>query len=387
MSSPFIFAPAFKYTQVGCAKVHQPLSTKKRKRRSDAVSADARLEEAEEDGPGRLVDADGSQAGHPNSNDRGDKLDPPLDDEESSSDRDFEASRNRPPKSTGIRKQHLAVLVAVLHQCLLTGDYVRAGRAWGMLLRTDLNGHPMDLRAHGRWGIGAEILLYRDKQLNQRQRSAVDGMETNSHLTPDQDERITDAASTFSQDGFEKAKDYYERLILQYPYRKTMPNAISSLDFYPAMFSLCIYAIQDQHKQMLNTPRPEHMDVGPDPTAGDDPARRAAFQSTSEIAARLDELLVSPPYSDHSRLWHLRGTIALWMADLSYADDSSGLSSDRGSSSSEYERPTDHQIVNHKRPDHDFRQQQRLDARAKAQEAFDNVARLGTSNARRAELA
>jgi hypothetical protein len=44
--------------------------------------------------------------------------------------------------------------------------------------------------------------------------------------------------------------------------------------------------------------------------------RREELFEAESIAARMDELMLSPPYSDCAELWHLRGMVALWIADL-----------------------------------------------------------------------
>lgn len=72
-----------------------------------------------------------------------------------------------PPQSvqeTNLRFQHLGVLTAIVHRCMLEGDYVRAGRAWGMVLRENYRSFSMDVRNEDRWGVGAEILLRRGQE-------------------------------------------------------------------------------------------------------------------------------------------------------------------------------------------------------------------------------
>ncbi|KAG9804556.1 hypothetical protein KCU77_g22706, partial [Aureobasidium melanogenum] len=55
--------------------------------------------------------------------------------------------------TSSLRRHHLGVLTTILHTSLLKHDFVRAGRAWGMILRTNILGRPLDVRTHGRWGI------------------------------------------------------------------------------------------------------------------------------------------------------------------------------------------------------------------------------------------
>ena len=315
MSSALVFAPAFKPSQASKQiKEHLRSRSKKRKRGSTDDSSDVCLDVADNvednDWHGRLRDEHSSGPNQFDSDDLGN--------EENLA---YDRSKSH---TAGLRKQHLAALMAVLHGCLMAGDYLRAGRAWGMLLRAETYGHTMDVRTYGRWGIGAEILLFRDAQRFQQPHSQTDGAEaSNDQSTADYLQAALGPSSLFSIEGFRKARAYYERLILQYPYRKTMPNAVSSLHFYPAMFSLWIYAVQSEHTAMLSNPRASRPDIDSVGEGEDQETRirHATSRSASEIATHLDELLVSPPYSDQASLWRLRGMVDLWIADLLREDD------------------------------------------------------------------
>ncbi|KAL2012681.1 hypothetical protein VTN00DRAFT_206 [Thermoascus crustaceus] len=243
-----------------------------------------------------------------------------------------------------LRLQHLAVITAILHRCLLEGDYIRAGRAWGLILREEFAGHPIDVRNESRWGIGAEILLRRDRQISQQAAGLRGG---NAQTGP---------KSWFTRKGFEDAKEYYEKLILQYPYRKAAPDAISSLDFYPAMFGLWIYVVQEEsnvarealqhHDEESDGASSEEDDVmsGSElsPKRGKRRQRLIAeirakeLEQAQQIAGRMDELMVSPPYSDSPDLLRLRGMLSLWIGDLfvlslPQENDDRDLQSDPGS--------------------------------------------------------
>lgn len=219
---------------------------------------------------------------------------------------------------SSLRLHHLDVLTTILHKSLLRNDFVRAGRAWGMILRTDILGRPFDVRTHGRWGIGAEILL----------RKFSEDDPTNNH----KDGQI------WSNQGFEAAKDYYERLILQHPYQKTNPHAISSLTFYPAMFGLCIYEIQQKCKTALerleqSSPEPDHSELD-DSRDEDSEAegrlaiKRSELESAQSLASRMDELMLSPPFDTNPSLLQLRISMALWLVDLHNAMIESGEDKD-----------------------------------------------------------
>ncbi|EEA20974.1 hypothetical protein TMatcc_000979 [Talaromyces marneffei ATCC 18224] len=215
--------------------------------------------------------------------------------------------------------QHLGVLTTILHRCLLEGDFVRAGRVWGMLLHEKFGKDPIDIRHGGRWGIGAEILF--------RQNTAgTNTSNSTSHI--------------FTRPGFEAAKAYYERLIIQYPSRSARSSASSSLQFYPAMFSLWVYVVDHESKVAREALEEEEdeiisersADLGANMLGGDDNThrdgsvmgrmagiRRKELAGAQEIAARMDEIMVGPPYSDSPALLRLRGMVALWIGDLQFS--------------------------------------------------------------------
>ncbi|KAJ5963839.1 Transcription initiation factor Rrn11 [Penicillium vulpinum] len=232
-----------------------------------------------------------------------------------------------PPQSAqqgNIRFQHLGALTAILHRCMLQGDYVRAGRAWGLILREDYRGFRMDVRNEARWGIGAEILLRRDQQ----------------ETTANPDTKVSNAMDStpinFTAKGFATAKEYYERLILNHPFMKSSPQSISSLHFYPAMFGLWVYSTQQESKatrkdivlrqeedsdEFSEDENSEfefgHRGKSRDKTGAAITATRAReLEQAQQIATRMDQLLGSPPYSDSPELLELRGMISLWIGDL-----------------------------------------------------------------------
>ena len=371
MSSTLMFAPAFKPSQASKhIKEHLRSRSKKRKRGSTDDTSDVCLDVADNvedvDWHGQLRDEYSSGPDQFSFEELGNEEDLAYDKSKS--------------HTTGLRKQHLAALMAVLHRCLMEGDYLRAGRAWGMLLRAETYGHTMDVRTYGRWGIGAEILLFRDAQRFQQHHPQADGAEaSNDQSAADYLQATLDPSSLFSIEGFRKARGYYERLILQYPYRKTMPNAVSSLDFYPAMFSLWIYAVQSEHTAMLSNPGASGPDVGSDGVGEDQEIRirHATCRTASEIATHLDELLVSPPYSDQASLWRLRGMVDLWIADLLREGDAIESTFEKEDTSTSDGSPTSSLHVGLNRSTEENHRHSRLQAKSRAHEAFQHASRLG----------
>ncbi|KAF1939972.1 hypothetical protein EJ02DRAFT_242152 [Clathrospora elynae] len=238
--------------------------------------------------------------------------------------------RNPPPGAYDdrLKMHHMQVISTLLHRCLLEGDYQRAGRAWGLLLRTHVtDGETVDPRNHGRWGIGAEILLRRKPRTQNEQL---------------EDEPRSTGANAFSDEGFETAREYYERLIVQHPNRKLFPHSIDDRTFYPAMFSLWIYEVcerskrakgklQDDGARQSRFSRSMSTDsvLGEKPNtshAADNEIQVEELARAMEIAERLDQLVNSPPFDKQASLLQLRGHVGLWISDLTIGK--TGLDSD-----------------------------------------------------------
>ncbi|KAJ4360493.1 uncharacterized protein N0V89_001058 [Didymosphaeria variabile] len=246
-----------------------------------------------------------------------------------------------------LRTTHLNILSTVMHRCLLEGDYQRAARAWGMMLRTQAHGIPIEPRYNGLWGLGAELLLRR------RYQSTLSGIDEQD--SPASDEHLC------SEEGFQLAKDYYERLILQYPVRSFQPHAIDATTFYPPLFSVWLMQVLERSRrsrrqlkreaQMTNVPVSIHLDGGM--TLGEKRTREAEIQheelaGAREICRRLTELVESPPYDKNAQLLILRGHAGLWMSDLLLGktvtlepDDELDYDSDSDSNKVEDEAETD----------------------------------------------
>lgn len=203
-----------------------------------------------------------------------------------------------------IQQQHAAVMATILHLSLQKGDYMRAGEAFSLLLRSTSTISTIDLRTNSSWAIGAEILL----QGRHEQRVS----------------------------NFAALKNFYEQLILQYPHAKRRPRVVDDRTFYPALFSLLIYEATTHSSQAMRSIKrkgresasgnddsesdPEDLEDDDDVRLADTEARlsikRSELEAARSIARRMDELTVSPPYDRAVPLLRLRGMISLWIADV-----------------------------------------------------------------------
>ena len=239
------------------------------------------------------------------------------------------ASAERFTNSIGLRQHHLKIMNVILHRSLLERDYTRAGRAWAILLRAEQHGQSMDLRTGDRWGVGAEILMQRESQIAQETQDHKFGDSSESNFSP-----------CVKPETMDKVKEYYERVLLQYPYRKAFSNALEALNFSIAMFSLWIYTVKEwssvafvsvgSFNEIIDDAEAEADGnarsssasfVEPYRLQGNKKVKEDSLKIAYEIAARLDGLLVSPPYSDNAQLWKLCGEVSLWIADLLVATD------------------------------------------------------------------
>lgn len=205
---------------------------------------------------------------------------------------------NHQADTESLRYQHVSAMSALLHRSLLEKDYARARRALGLVLRTDIRGKHLDIRAAGNWAIGAEILF---RQYERRS--------TEADTVFDRHER--------RRRGFQEAKELYEKLIVQYPFHKPYPDSVSAVDFYLAIFSLWIYVAQAEGADL---PRTDQMDLD-ELSAMDESLQRKEVKirelaQAKEIAARMDRCMVSVPYGDNKDLLRLRAMVAEWQADL-----------------------------------------------------------------------
>ena len=221
-----------------------------------------------------------------------------------------------------LHHQHLAALTALLHRTLSEGDFARAGRALSLILRDTINGQELDIRAEGRWGIGAEILL------RQGTRADYAGMDLSTDWLNDHENlnKFEQGPPTwFTRKGFEDLRKYYERLIIQYPFNKPHPGAVNALDFYPAMFGIWIYVVQEESKlnnessgdytfsETIHTKNSANTDTRP---KFNFVSGQSTLAQAREIAMRMDSCMTTIPYSDDLELIRLRGMVSLWIADL-----------------------------------------------------------------------
>jgi hypothetical protein len=231
-------------------------------------------------------------------------------------------------QSTSLKRRHLDNITTILHRCMLKGDWERASRAWGLLARTEIGGLGIDVRQHGRWGIGAEILMRREKGKVSEQsaavrRSSVD--DTSSIHDEASDLPATRPAHRFADEGFKLAREYYERLVLQYPYTPHTQHTINAKVFYPALFNIWVYEVQARYQHLRSEASrarrsSSHSIASDDAGENADAASRdlasREIADATPIAERLDELLLSPPYDISEPLLRLRGMMGLWLSDL-----------------------------------------------------------------------
>jgi hypothetical protein len=195
-----------------------------------------------------------------------------------------------PEMSQSLHIQHLTALTTIIHRSLLQEDYSRASRALGLLFRRDVAGENAAVRNQGFMGIAAEVLL------------------RNGHSTP-LHSASAHPSLPFTHEGFERAKRFYERLIVRYPYHKSWPNAVNAVDFYLAMFNLWIYVVHAE-----NAIHPERNEDTENPALARQTLRE--LEQANQIADKLDACMATVPFMDEPEFIRLRSMAAFWIADL-----------------------------------------------------------------------
>ncbi|TQS34649.1 hypothetical protein Golomagni_04959 [Golovinomyces magnicellulatus] len=272
----------------------------------------------------------------------------------------------RAPQGHELHVHHIYVLTTILHKCLLARDITRARRAWGLLIRMQISGQGFDFKASGYWGIGAELLI-RSLSASQSSLASI-GCDIESDTaceTSDEERSSHSSSSTLDSptkrrwniaEGMERAADYYERLIVAYPFKRQFSNNVSALTWWPIMIGCEIYGIQHKQREALRKLEKDKIFDRDEPNQceniyeydqienyvreedSDSDQKRAeeqrlkkqeyfwqaenqirlvTLEAAENIRARLDERMTIPPYSESRNMLRLRGMLGLYISDLS----------------------------------------------------------------------
>ncbi|RYP39443.1 hypothetical protein DL767_002177 [Monosporascus sp. MG133] len=262
------------------------------------------------------------------------------------------------PRHHSARLRHLSTMTAILHRCLSEGDVPRARRAFGLLAQT----RDVDIRLGHLWAVGSEILM-RDgegeageQQQQRREDRTIGGGGREGGPEAGGEEATRRWGSAANVD---RVRAYFENLIQQHPHDPHRPGLTSALDFWPVLFSIEIYNIHAEFKgvqrrlaaaeeeedddeggsglEMEDDPRFDAYAYAEDDEeaeargllrrrgdaerrqlrqAARDELRRETAIAAQQIAARMDQLMESAPYSKHLELLRLRGMLALFVGAL-----------------------------------------------------------------------
>ncbi|CAK7220874.1 hypothetical protein SCUCBS95973_004305 [Sporothrix curviconia] len=232
----------------------------------------------------------------------------------------------------------------------------RAKRAFGLLLRTEVKGKPIDLRRNYLWAMGAEILM-REGEVESRAPGGGGSSEQ-----PSRARRWGLAAN------LPRVRAFYEDLIQQHPYNRLWPRSVSALTFWPAMVGTELYNIHaevklameqldDKAREKKKRAQKRAEQDGSSDESGDDDGsssdsaeedhydahdqddgfsfdkdlrrrrnhadrlsrediRRDALDQTRDLARRMDATMATAPYATSPEMLRLRGMLALFMGDL-----------------------------------------------------------------------
>ena len=255
----------------------------------------------------------------------------------------------RQKREINLRYQHLTVLNAALYSCLQKGDYKRASRIFGILVRFEPPsqqkiGRHVDLRRKNLWGAGVEILLRRRCDRN-------DECQNTHEISEEVNRNGEERRPISTEEGFEDAKAFFERLILQYPTRIKSSQAMTeemqrraqslhesysatALDFYPAFLSVWIHQVEARNdrrlQRILELQQPRLVSTSedgaleptpPDSQGGVEELAEACVKDVNSIVQRIEEVTRVPPYYSHPKLLRMKGDVYKWMSDIVAATD------------------------------------------------------------------
>ncbi|KAK3491704.1 hypothetical protein B0T13DRAFT_518560 [Neurospora crassa] len=179
-------------------------------------------------------------------------------------------AKRDPVRSTArLHKAHqsrVGALVAIIQRCLAEGDIALARRAFGLLVRADVNGRKVDLRFGGYWELGAEVLMrVGENQGNQLGGGSQGGLfGDGTQMEEEEREGVYDGEGPSGEGDAKERKErnrllraaqnrdrvraYYETLIHLHPWSRLHPNKMGAVDFYPALFGFEMEACFAEHR-------------------------------------------------------------------------------------------------------------------------------------------
>ncbi|RPB21734.1 hypothetical protein L211DRAFT_840355 [Terfezia boudieri ATCC MYA-4762] len=292
-----------------------------------------------------------------------------------------------PRKPPALRTRHEAILNTILHKSILTRDWARAKRAFGLIIRGDW----VDIRKI--WMIGSDLLLRSMEQ----------------HEGKDSQDRYLKQQYEFQKRKTEMQNiEYLRRLILQFPYlglrlgqtlpkgsdveftafaaEKAEPEQVkrqkqkdmgkmhyaNAIQFWPVLIAGLLgsseYAAVEGEKGSNDNQNEGVRGFGDE---GEQQEENGYYLSPSQdlfspthpqkIKEHLEEIMITPPWSDDVRLWCMRGMICLWLADLEIMTGTRDAWEDYDDG---YDNTLDPLIHDNEVEDERWRRQQRRDLRA-----------------------
>ncbi|GAO15721.1 uncharacterized protein UV8b_00965 [Ustilaginoidea virens] len=233
----------------------------------------------------------------------------------------------------------LDVLLRSIHQLLDRGMVERSARLFGAVLRLRPRARPIDIRQHGLWAIGAEIIMRGGEE---RARGPGAGQAGGSTCE-------TAPARWGSPANMDGLRAYLETLMQEHPYDHRFPSNVSALDFQLLLLGCEVYNCHAEYSSAMatldedlkswrrgpvmgaGTCRPDRDPDFRQPVAtgeAHDPAepkgvrtkkehiRSRALRTMEAIANKMDILIKDLPYSKNHHFLNLRAAVSLFIGDL-----------------------------------------------------------------------
>lgn len=266
-------------------------------------------------------------------NQRPDNDDEEVDDEEEEEQQqDNDAAHRASRQARDTQTRDLALLTATVQRALAEGHIARAHRAFALVRRAELHGRVVDLRRHGLWSLGAEVLIRRGEDDGEKEKKRRSRWGTAGNLPA--------------------LRAYLEELARLYPWNRLHPMSVSALDFYPVLFGCEVYDAWAEYRIGVERAVREWDEGGFDGVGDDDDdgglpplllmpsdgeedgekeaesradrrlrdekgvLARRALASVRDVVGRMDLLMEAAPYQGSVEMLRLRAMAALFVGDL-----------------------------------------------------------------------
>ncbi|KAL5614432.1 hypothetical protein BROUX41_004537 [Berkeleyomyces rouxiae] len=223
-------------------------------------------------------------------------------------------------------RRYLDPMLDAIHILLDRGAVARAQRLFAAMLRLppldDVEAR-MDVRRSGMWAIGAELLM----RAGEEERVRVEA-EAEAEGRGVRGRRV--GRRWGCTRNMPRVREYFQQLILQYPWKLSTSSGLTAKDFWLALLSCEVYDAHIEHvlaqEDIKAQAAQADSDAAEDPDGGplrrstveeqEEALRARTFAGFSAVLKPVHEMMERLPYARDPQINHMYATALLFAADV-----------------------------------------------------------------------